>query len=61
MTKKDEQFLARVKKEAPEVLKVDLLETAFDMVAKGLIDAPPHPKQKRIALKGHRHRERPKK
>jgi hypothetical protein len=50
MTKEDEEFLARVAKEAPEALKADIPERAFDVLGKRLIDAPPHPKQKRQKL-----------
>ncbi len=52
MNKEDEEFLARVKKFAPEVLESDgVSETIFDKLTKALINSPPEPKRKRMARK----------
>jgi hypothetical protein len=47
MTKDDTQFLARVAKEAPEVLEADINGADFEKLVKRLANTPPVPKQKR--------------
>ncbi len=52
MNKQDEEFLARVKKFAPDVLENDgVSETVFDELTRALIKSPPEPKRKRMARK----------
>jgi hypothetical protein len=51
VNKEDENFLARVEKEAPELLKTEIDGELFGTLTKRLLDALPHPKQKRMARK----------
>jgi hypothetical protein len=47
MHKEDEELLARVAKEKPELLDANVVEGHFHAVVGKLIETPPAPKQKR--------------
>jgi hypothetical protein len=47
----DEEFLARVENEAPELLNAEIDGELFDALTKELIDEMPAPKKKRLRLK----------